>query len=55
VRGDDELRARVERALDHRQQPELALRRQRGLRLVEDVEAARHQPFREEVQERFAV
>ena len=39
MRGDDELAACLDKLIDPNEQRELSLRRQRGLRLVQDVEA----------------
>src|SRR5918997_1746853 len=55
VRGDDELRVLLGHPLEHREEGELALRRERRLRLVEQVEAAGDEARLEEAEEALAV
>src|SRR5215203_2567673 len=55
VRGDDELRVLLRHPFKHREECQLALRRERRLRLVEQVEAARDEARLEEVEEALAV
>ncbi|CAA9332945.1 MAG: hypothetical protein AVDCRST_MAG11-2561 [uncultured Gemmatimonadaceae bacterium] len=55
VGGDHELRALVDEVAEHRQEAELALRRERRLGLVEQVEAARHETRPEEPEEALPV
>ena len=52
---DHELCARIERVADHRKKPQLALRRQGSLGLIEKEESPRHEPLRKEVQEGLAM
>src|SRR6266404_4182022 len=55
VGGDDELAILGRAVAQDREQRQHADRRERSLRLVEEVEAARLQPLLEQVQERLAV
>src|SRR5436305_268830 len=55
VRGDDELRVLRRHLLEHREQSQLTLRRERRFRLVQKVEAARHESRLEEVQKTLSV
>src|ERR1044072_4008846 len=55
VRGDDELRVLRGHLFEHGEQRELSLRRERGLRLVQKIKSAGHNPRLEEVEEALAV
>src|SRR5687767_5102903 len=44
VRSDHELTALADHVLHQCHEPELGLRRQRSLRLIEEVQSARHEP-----------
>src|SRR5216110_3500106 len=55
VRRDDELRAALDELEQDRQQSELVLRRERGLRLVQQVQAAWHEPALKQIEERLPV
>src|SRR3954452_679984 len=55
MRGDQELRSEVNELVDAGEQGELAHRRERGLRLVEDVEAIAEEAIEQQREECFAV
>src|SRR3954449_13092586 len=55
MRGDQELRSEVNELVDAGEQRELAHRRERRLRFVEDVEAIAEKAIEQQREERFAV